>query len=83
MSVPESHGIDVRRLEVSQYVSSLQKGQEEGAGKPQNSQCHFHPQEVVSKEMEEKTFMRSRQHGFTKGKSDLTHLVDFCDTTSS
>lgn len=64
MSVPESYGIDVQRLE-----ESLQKGQEEGAVKPQASHPHFHPQEVISKEMQEKTFLRSRQHGFAKGKS--------------
>ncbi|PKU43903.1 rna-directed dna polymerase from mobile element jockey- hypothetical protein [Limosa lapponica baueri] len=33
--------------------------------------------DVISKHMEEKKFIRSGQHGFTKGKSYLTNLIAF------
>jgi len=35
--------------------------------------------EVINKQVEEKKFIRSSQHGFTKGKSCLTNLIAFYD----
>ena len=35
--------------------------------------------EVIIKQMEKKTVIRSSQHGFTKGKSCLTNLIAFHD----
>jgi len=35
--------------------------------------------EVINKQVEEKEVLRSSQHGFTKGKSCLTHLMAFYD----
>jgi len=34
--------------------------------------------DVIVKQVEEKKFIRSSQHGFTKGKSCLTNLIAFC-----
>ena len=34
---------------------------------------------VINKQVEEKKVLRSSQHGFTKGKSCLTNLIDFYD----
>ena len=39
--------------------------------------------DAISKQLEEKKFMRSSQHGFTKGKSCLTNLLAFYDGISS
>jgi len=39
--------------------------------------------EVIIKQVEEEKIIRSRQHGFTKGKSCLTNLVAFCDGVTS
>jgi len=33
--------------------------------------------EIIVKQVEEKKFIRSSQHGFTKGKSCLTNLIAF------
>ncbi|GAB0181353.1 mitochondrial enolase superfamily member 1 [Grus japonensis] len=35
--------------------------------------------DVMSKHVQEKKVIRSRQHGFTKGKSCLTNLIGFYD----
>jgi len=35
--------------------------------------------EVINKQVQEKKFIRSSQHGFTKGKSCLTNLIAFYD----
>ena len=35
--------------------------------------------EAIIKQVEEKKFLRSSQHGFTKGKSCLTNLIAFYD----
>jgi len=35
--------------------------------------------DAISKQVEEKKIIRSSQHGFTKGKSCLTSLIDFHD----
>jgi len=35
--------------------------------------------DVISKQVEEKNFLRSIQHGFTKGESCLTNLIAFYD----
>jgi len=39
--------------------------------------------EVIIKQLEEKKFIRSSQHGFTKGKSCLTKLIAFYDGMTS
>jgi len=38
---------------------------------------------VISKQVEEKKVIRSSQHGFIKGKSCLTNLIDFYGGMSS
>ncbi|KAJ7411271.1 hypothetical protein BTVI_50499 [Pitangus sulphuratus] len=35
--------------------------------------------ETVSRQMKAKKAIRNSQHGFTKGKSCLTNLINFCD----
>ena len=39
--------------------------------------------DVISKQVEGKKVLRSSQHGFTKGKSDLTTLVAFYDVMAN
>ncbi|KAK4825859.1 LOW QUALITY PROTEIN: hypothetical protein QYF61_003133, partial [Mycteria americana] len=70
-----------QRLEESKCHSSLQEGQERGPRELQASQPHLHTWEgdglTISRHIKDRKILRCSQHGFTKGQSCLTNLINF------
>jgi len=78
-------GRSAQRLEKSKCDFFLQEGQEGGPRELQADQLHLDPWESdgaadsgnISKHMNNKKIIRSSQHGFSKGNSCLTNLINF------